>query len=521
MVADRTLRAAAAPLAIALLTTAVFWTCLNAGFVSIDDSDFTRPPFMGIGLQALRWMFTQPHACNYAPLSFLSWGLDFAVWGYEPMGYHLTNVLFHAANAALFYLVCLELFARGRPGYADRAAAAAAALLFSLHPLRVQSVAWVSERRDVVCGFFFLLSLRLWLKSVRAAEPAATRGKAAAFAAFLGALMGKAAAVPLPAILVLLDVWPLRRMRSPLSWRESKALWLEKLPFFVLSLVFARIGSLAQAAGGAVVDLDRAGLGGRIQKVLISLVFYLGKTLWPAALTFYEWRWAPIRAAVLVGAAALAALLAAAWRWRRARPALLAAAAYQTFMLAPTLGIMVLGHEIVADRYSYLSQLSWAALAGVGFREFWRRRRAAAAAVAVSALAILSATTRAQIEVWRDTASLLRHALAVDPLQEMARPTLAGHLMEVGRVGEAVLYLEEHLRLYPKDADVRKALEQIVAENRITPRGHALIHEQLGQEFAAKGERAKAVWHLERALRYDPSPRLRAELDAARLAGDR
>ena len=514
------LRRIAAPLLVAAVTALVFWSSMHNAFINVDDPEFLARPYRGLGAASVQGMFTSFYFSNYVPLSLLSLSVDFALWGMEPFGYHLTNLLLHAANGVVFYLLCLEFLSLGGVTHDDRPAAAAAALFFSVHPLRVQSVAWVAERRDVLCGFFFLLTLLFWMRSLRPGCLSGARGRAAALGAFLLALLSKAAAIPLPLVLILLDVWPLRRLpASPRRWGGAAwSLWKEKLPFLALAAVFAAIAVAAQSKEGAVVGVALASPLSRVHQIGLSLVFYLGKLIWPADLAFYEWHWRPIREAVIIGAVATAALLGAAAWSRRLRAPLLSALVYQSVMLAPVLGFITIGHEIVADRYSYLSGLAWAVLFGAGLRRLARRHRAVSLVFACALLAALAATTRAQIAVWKDSASFWRQVVRVDPASLAARPNLAGALIAKGRVGEAILYLEEHLLVNPQDSDIRRALEGLVAQTGTTVRDHAGFHEQLGVEFAVGGEFDKATWHFERGLRYDPgSERLRRELAQARL----
>jgi hypothetical protein len=484
-------------LLVAAACAAVYGPCRGLGFVNVDDPSFINPPHPGLGLDALRWMTTQPYFCNYVPAALFSYGVDRDVWGGSPAAYHLTSVLLHAANAALLYALCLSLFPRPRAPRRDEACAAAAALLYALHPLRVQSVAWVAERRDVLCGFFLLLTLHAWLRGLEP-RPGARRWRAAAWAAHALALLSKPAAAPLPLVLLILDVWPLKRLTDARSLRERM---IEKLPFFALSAAATAAAFAAQKDCGAVVSLARALPGQRLRAALIGLVFYTGKTLWPARLSFYEWHWAPVRGAVLLGAAATAAWLAAAARWPRARPALLAALAAQTVLLLPTLGWAPVGHELVADRYAYLSGLPLALLAAAGLRALPARRRAAAAALVVAALGLLAARTRAQIGVWSDTESLWRGVLRADPLAYGARPSLASALTQKGETDEARLLLEEQARLHPDDAETRADLERLRAERPWTPRDRAAAYERLGRAAAARGEAERAAWFLERARR--------------------
>jgi len=503
---------AAIPWLVAAVTALAFWSCTRNGFINSDDPDFMIRPFRGLTPADLRGMFTTFYFSNYVPLSLLSFSVDNALWGANPAGYHLTNVLLHAADAGLFCLLCRELLAFGGQSRDDGWWAAAAALFWSLHPLRVQSVAWVAERRDVLCGFFFLLSLLFWLRSFRSGKLRGSLGRTWAFVSFALALLAKAAAIPLVLVLVLLDVWPLKRsLRDP-------ATWLEKLPFAALAALFALLAKAAQGQGGGLVAAAKVAPLQRLNQIGIGLVFYAGKLLWPADLALYEWHWAPVRSAVLIGTAATLLLFILAWRSRGLRAPLLTAWVYQAVMLAPVLGIVTIGHELVADRYSYLSGLGFALLFGAGLRLLARRSRPVASTLAVASLAALATLTNAQIPVWRDSVSFWKQVARVDPQSLAARPSMVAALIARGRMGEAILELEEHVALNPQDEEMKKALADLLARTGTTERGHARLHEELALEFEAQGAYDKAAWHLEKALRYDPgSGRLKAELEKARL----
>jgi tetratricopeptide (TPR) repeat protein len=489
-------RRAASPALVFALTALVFWPCLKFGFVSYDDALFVRMPVRGLGWDSLSWIFTNSVQGNYAPLSGLTYAVDFAFWGMLPRGYHLTSVLFHAANAAVFFLLSLELLSLGGGAQEEnRAAAFVAALLFSLHPLRVQSVAWVAERRDVVCGLFVLLTLLFWVRS----RPRA------ALAAFLCALLSKAAALPLPAVLVLLDYWPL----------ERRLVWKRYAPFVAAAALFSAVALAAQSRIGALVDVAAAPPSMRARQILTGAVYYLGKALWPAGLGIYEWRsWAPVKTATIVGAAATAVLLAAAWLRPKLRRPLLGALAFQTVMLAPVLGFVTFGHELVADRYSYLSGLAWALLAAAGLRALSERRRGTAALLAGVVVAACAAATRAELPAWRGSESFWRAVLRVDPMSWSARPNLAQALSEAGRNPEAFNYLEDQVRVFPGDAEVRDQLATMMSKTGTTARDRARYRAGLGLEAEREGRPELALWHFEQALRLDPTyESARAELE--------
>jgi len=292
---------------------------------------------------------------------------------------------------------------------------------------------------------------------------------------------------------------------------------MEKLPFAALAALFAVLAAAAQGKGGGLAA-GRVEPLQRLNQIGIGLVFYLGKLVWPSKLALYEWHWAPVRSAVLIGSAATAVLLLLAWRSRALRAPLLSAWFYQAIMLAPVLGFVTIGHELVADRYSYLSGLGWAVLFGAALRPLARFSRSGAAAFAALILAFLAVGTSAQIPVWHDSVSFWKQVARVDPYSLAARPSMVAALLAQGRTGEAILELEEHVALNPQDEEMKKALADLLARTGTTERDHALIHERLGLEFAAKGEYGKAAWHFERGLRYDPgSERLKAELEKARL----
>ncbi len=217
------------PVLIALVTVVPFLPTLDNQFVNWDDDDnlVENPQYRGLGWTHLRWMWTTSHIGHYAPLTWMTFGLDYLFWGLKPVGYHLTNLLLHAANAAVFYLVASRILGSALPGPRERgnvglaAAAAFAALLFAIHPLRVESVAWATERRDVLSGLFYLLALLAYLRAGEQGE----RGRSGYWASvglFVCALLSKSMAVSLPVVMLILDVYPLRRLGGARGWRSQR-----------------------------------------------------------------------------------------------------------------------------------------------------------------------------------------------------------------------------------------------------------------------------------------------------------
>ena len=292
----------AIPAAVAVLTFLAFLPTLDNGFVDWDDISNLgdNESYRGIGRTQIAWMFTTFHMGHYIPLTWLTFGLDYAVWGMDPFGYHLTNLVLHAANAALVYWIAVWLLTLAVPGLSSewlglRLTAMTAALLFSLHPLRVESVAWATERRDVLCGFFYLLAILAYLRACEA-QSASARGRrlwyGAAVAAFAISLLSKSMAVSLPVVLLLLDIYPLRRLtldRAILKEPRQRLVLAEKIPFVILSAAAAVAAVVAVRRGALLAPMSELGIVERVTLATFSLAFYLWKMLAPVNLSpLYE-----------------------------------------------------------------------------------------------------------------------------------------------------------------------------------------------------------------------------------------
>ena len=442
------------------LAIIAFFPALRAGFVSWDDDTYFlgNPYYRGLGPAQLSWMFTVMSG-HYMPLTWLSHGLDYVLWGMRPAGYHAVNVLLHALTAAAAYVVALRVLAAAvapEPRAALRVGAAVAALVFALHPLRVESVAWITERRDVLCGLFFVLAILCYLRAV---EPGAQpRGpwywSAVALAAL--ALLSKAMAVTLPAILVILDVYPLRRL-GPGRWNRREV-WLDKIPFVALSAAAAVLAIIAQRSVGTLSDLRAVGIVDRVGLACYALVFYAWKTLVPTGLApLYEapYDYAALRpwfagsAVVVVASAATLALLRRRW------PGVAAAGAAFVVLLLPVLGLLHFGLHIVADRNTYFAGLVPALVAGgvmlrlLGAPSVATARAAIGAALVV--VVVLGALTWRQSRVWHDSRTLWTHALEVSP-SSVAHVRVGLLLEEEGRTEEAIVHFREAVRLRPDSA---------------------------------------------------------------------
>lgn len=541
-----------------LVAAMVFGTYASSlrGSFNYDDevNIIENPNYRGFDTARLKWMFTTFHMGHYQPLSWMSLGLDYLIWGQAPFGYHLTNLILHVANAVLVYALALAVLGARRgtatapeqPRWLTPVVAGLAALLFANHPLRVESVVWVTERRDVLSSFFLLLAVLLYLRAqVGASAARRAAWLAGAIVVFMLSLLSRAMGVTLPVVLLILDWYPLRRLggRSG-GWTDAQArrVYLEKLPFFILAAGFAVVAPLAQQSAAATVGLDEHGVVARLVQACYGLVFYLWKTVIPYGLApLYRLR-TPLPVTdvrylvpvvlVVVGLVGLRA------RWRQ-WPWLAAGALLYFVLLAPVLGFAQAGRQEVADRYSYLPAIVWAILAGAGLLWFWqdaaqRPRAPAVTAAATLAVAGLSILTWRQSLVWLTPESLWRHAVRHAP-SATAYQNLAAVLAQQGRLDESI----EQSRLALQDEPLHeramrglaKALTDTKRYSEALPVWEQLI-KHAPDEAQVRFEYARTLQELRRpfdaiaqyreALRLDPDlPGAHVNLGGLLLAQDR
>lgn len=495
-----------------VVTTAVtFWPGLRGQFLNWDDGTlFTRnPDYRGLGPAQLRWMFTTTLAGHYMPLAWLTLGLNYVLGGMNPWGYHLLALLLHSTNAVLFYLVACRLLEtvlarseRGAPVggvrelWSVRAGAAVAALVFAVHPQRVESVAWVAERGTLVSSALYLAAVLAYL---RAAEyGAALRWRwwgIVSLACFAAALLAKGIAITLPATLLILDIYPLARWNG--RWRRALG---EKVPYAVIALIGAVIVLYARTRGATWSGLSAYGLDARLAFAGYSFWFYPSSLAWPIGLSpLYEvpaharllqWRFL----APLIGLTAVTGILVAL---RRRFPGGLAAWINSAVVVAPVSGVAHSGSQLAADRYSYLAGLGFALIAGYavpwvarlrrqGLVSGWVVRSAVSGLVLV--VAALAFSAWGQTGIWRDSETLWRWAVDRQP----ACATCYGGL------GEALLYARDgaQSRLNESEAYLRRAIA-------LHPR-LPFPHYTLGTLMLARGQYAEAEASLKTYMRLEP-----------------
>lgn len=454
-----------------IATAAVFARSLSCGFVGYDDRGYVQENahvLAGLSADGIRWAFTTTQQANWHPLTWLSLMLDGTLGGASPAVFHATSVALHVL-ASLLLLRALHL----ATGNLSRSAIVAA--LFALHPLRVESVTWISERKDVLAATFWMGTLLAWLRFRLEGSRAA---HAAACLLFAAGLLAKPMLVTLPFVLLLLELWPLGPARRP---RGLKPILLALAPLALLSALSSAVTLWAQRAGGAVGSFEGFPLSARLANAAVAAAAYLRQLVWPSGLaTPYPYRWETIAPGrVLAAVAVLAALTALAVAARRRRPWALVGWLWYLGTLLPVLGLVQVGEQSRADRYTYLPSIGltlwlvWdvAALAAALLPDPRIRRRALAGA-AVPCLLALGSVTWAQQAHWKDARALWRRALAVTEQNAVAHDGDGLELYRAGREAEALPHFQEAVRLSP--ASTRSHVNLAAALSRLGRYGEAV-----------------------------------------------
>jgi tetratricopeptide (TPR) repeat protein len=468
-------------LLLALVTLAVYAPVTRHDFLTYDDDAYiTENPVVqhGLTLAGLKWAFTTGHASNWHPLTWLSHMTDCTLFGLNPGMHHFVNVLFHAANAALLFIFLLRLTRKIQPS-------AFVAALFAWHPLHVESVAWIAERKDVLSTFFALLTLLSYEKYAK--ENSRCSYWLALFSFALG-LMAKPMLVMLPFVLLLLDYWPLGRITN---YKFETSNWWpllpEKIPFFLLAAASCVVTFLVQQSGNAVAALDEIPLEFRLENAVVAVARYLQKIVWPlplaviyplAPISAGKFAWAAVVLAVLCVAVLSASKLNRCW---------LMGWLWFFGTLVPVIGIVQVGDAAMADRYSYFPSIGIFVAVVFGLSELAEKstwlKKILPWGMAF-ALAIAAGWTEWQLHFWRNTEALFRHALAVTTDNDKAHLNLGITLDQQGRLQEALTEYRETIRLAPP--------------------GRYQIHFNIGCILGKLGRHAEALAEIREAIRFDP-----------------
>ncbi|MBW8863943.1 MAG: tetratricopeptide repeat protein [Verrucomicrobia bacterium] len=505
-----------------VVTLAIYWPVVNCGFIQLDDPDYfagNSHVQAGLNMANVAWAFTTGFASNWHPLTWLSLMLDAQLFGQGPYGPHLVNLLLHTTNTVVLFFLLRRLTAATWKS-------ALVATLFALHPLHVESVAWVAERKDVLSAFFGFISVWTYARYARERFDSSrprylTPGYFISWFFFALSLMSKPMLVTLPFMLLLLDYWPLQRFKIPVAKSEFTKLILEKIPFLVLSLLSSVVTFVVQQHGGAVQVSDKFSVSERIANAFVSYGRYLGKAFWPVSLANpyphpNTWPEALVvfTVAVFVLSCVVAVVLVrkypfgfVGWFWFAG-------------MLVPTIGLVQVGGASMADRYTYLPLigifiiLAWV-LGGVCMR--WRGAQTAVIVVTALSIILCARQTRLQIGYWHDTRTLFSHALAVMNNDCAECNSLGIWMASHGEPGLALECYNRAQQLDPNNAIVLynlgnslfKARQNDVAIDcyrralQLAPATGELLS-NLGSALVIKKQYAEAITNLEMSLKLKP-----------------
>jgi hypothetical protein len=503
---------------LAAIVLATFGQVVGFDFINYDDPDYvTANPYVRAGLTraGLAWALTTSHASNWHPVTWLSHMLDCEVWGLRPGGHHLTSVVLHAGSSLLLFAVLRGMTASVWPS-------AAVAWLFALHPLHVESVAWVAERKDVLSTFFWMLTVLAYWRYVR--RPGIARYLLVMLLLALG-LMAKPMLVSVPFVLLLLDVWPLGRLSPSVGAGASsgRALRpvLEKIPLLCVVAASSLVTLAVGLRGGAMAAFDTLPLSSRLGNATVSSVLYLRKTVLPVDLGLFYPR-ASFSGGQVAGAALIVIVVSATvLRLGRERPWLIVGWLWYLVTLLPVIGLVQVGDQAMADRYTYVPLIGPFIMVAWSVKDVmarWPAARAPVGIIAMGLLAICPAITWLQLRHWRSSVTLFTHAAAVIPDNYVAQVQLGNALAEQGRFAEAIDRYRAALRVKPDLAEAHGNLGALLAQEgrldeaiaeyaealRLNP-NLADAHNNLGVALAAQGQVELAIRHYAEALRLNPN----------------
>ena len=498
------MRRAGIALLLVVATVAIYARVATFDFINYDDSGYVRDNAQvlnGLTREGVVWAFTTTRQANWHPLTWLSLQLDAQLGGSSPRVYHTTNIVLHVASVLLLFL----LFAR-MTGSDWRSALVAA--LFAVHPLHVESVAWIAERKDVLSTAFGLLACHFWLDELE--RPRFSR-RALAVSAYAASLLAKPMLVSLPILLLLFDVWPLRRTES------LRRRLVEKAPLIALAALSCAATAVAQSRGGVMRALTQYPPGARAANAAVSYVVYLWKAIWPTDLSvFYPYPYGGLPAwEVAAAVATLAIVTAACVRARRRAPYLLVGWLWYVVTLVPVIGLVQVGSQAMADRYTYVPLIGPFVMLAFALPD---RPRRTVAAAALALIVAFSAGAYRQAGFWSDSVALFTRSIAVTKDNAVAENNLARALFDRGQIESAVAHCAEAVRIAPDMGDAQANLvrgllalgrnEEAVSRVRDALRSRpndSRTHVNAGliERMAGQNDAAEASFRT--ALRLDPT----------------
>jgi tetratricopeptide (TPR) repeat protein len=498
---------------LALATVFVYCQTFRYGFIAYDDDQYVyENPMVKAGLTAsgVAWAVSTFHYANWHPLTWISYLLDAQLFGMNAGAFHLVNVLLHAASAVLLFLALFRM--TRRPW---RCAVVAA--VFALHPLHVESVAWISERKDVLSTFLEMIALLLYARYV---EHPTTKRYLLVSLTFALSVMAKPMLVTFPLVLLLLDYWPLRRIQWPPRWPKDRPVLVEKAPLLLISLAASVLTFVAQRNYGAVASLEHVPLATRIANAATAYVTYIKQALWPADLGALYPTAPPALGSTGLALLVLLVVTAAALIFARMRPYLFTGWFWYLGMLVPVIGIVQVGAQSRADRYMYVPLVGltiaiiWAA---ADWLELHPALQHAAAAAVGAVLLVFAAGTWHQAGYWKDSRTLFEHTLAITERNYIIRNNLGVILARDGDAKGAMDQYRQAIAINPEYAEAHANLghvllragqfeaarSQLLEALRLKP-SFAMAHADLGVLNAAGGNYQEAIGHLSESLRLDP-----------------
>jgi tetratricopeptide (TPR) repeat protein len=497
-------------------TITIYWQVGTFDFILFDDYGYITSNYFiqpGITWENVRWAFTTGYVANWHPITWISHMLDYQWFGLDPGGHHLHSAVLHALTAVLLFLVMRRMTHQDFPS-------AFVALVFALHPLHVESVAWVSERKDVLSAFFWVLTMGAYAWYT---ERPNQRRYLFVLVAYAFGLLSKPMVVTLPFVLLLLDFWPLNRIATPFNWHSVRLLVLEKVPMILLAIASSIITLNVQHAAGAVSTLAKLTLGVRVSNALLAYAKYLLKTFWPADLAvFYPHSGGEISLLQVAGSGILVcAITVLCFHYRTLKRYPFLAVGWLWFVgtLVPVIGLVQVGAQAMADRYTYLPMIGIAIAVGWLTLDLSRQRPAlkyVTGLLFVGTSVGMAMVTNTQLKHWKDGESLFSHALRVTSDNWMAHYNLGAIYENRGELEKALYHFSKTVEIYPGVASAFYDLGK--TQLRLGELGGAIdnlqrslrmdstierAHLHLGEAYARRGELDSALRHFEKAFQFN------------------